>query len=75
MDDELFRGGGLRNEPAMLGRERQRESKETRERECGREREREFSFPLSLSLHVEDGDPRKNLPLIVLMRVTANLPK
>lgn len=51
------------------GREGLRESRGTRERES------EFSFPLSLSLHVEDGNPSKNLPLIVLMRATANLPK
>ncbi len=73
MDDELFRGGGLRNEPAMLERERERGLERDGERE--REREREFSFPLSLSLYVGDGNLSKNLPLIVLMRVTANLPK
>lgn len=52
-----------------------------RERERGIERVRkqasecEFGFPLSLSLLVGDGNPSKNLALIVLMRVTANLPK
>lgn len=71
MDDELFSGGGLRREPAMLERERERGIERVRKQE----REHEFSFPLSLSLLVEDGNPSKNLPLIVLMRVTANLPK
>lgn len=71
MDDELFRGGGLRNEPAMLEREKERGIERVRRQE----RESEFSFPLTLSLLVEDRNPSKNLPLIVLMRVTANLPK
>lgn len=55
LDDELFRGGGLRNEPARLGRvgERARERTGMGERES----------PLSLYrfLHVEDGNPSKKL--------------
>lgn len=57
MDDELFRGGGLRNEPAML----ERVGEGWREDSNEREREREISFPLSLSLHLEDGNPCKKL--------------
>lgn len=42
MDDELFSGGGLRNEPAMLERERERGIERVRKEE----RKSEFSLPL-----------------------------
>lgn len=64
LDDELFRGGELRNEPAMLERERKRRIERARKQV----RETEFSptpllpSPLSLlSLLVEGGNSSKKL--------------